>query len=56
MWESFVFRPPVASYRKDIQEQCFKKVTACRLGPLENSEQAAEYKEREIYQSRNCFY
>jgi len=23
----------------------FKKVTACGLGPLENSEQASEYKE-----------
>jgi len=42
--DSFVFTPPVASYGKDIQVWCFIKVTACGLGPLENSEQASEYK------------
>jgi len=51
MWDYFVFRPPVASYRKDIQVWCFKKITACGLGPLENSEQASEYKEIQSFQA-----
>jgi hypothetical protein len=45
MWQSFVFRPSVDSYRKEIQVWCFKKDTSCGLGPLENIEQASEYKE-----------
>jgi hypothetical protein len=48
MWQSFVFRPPVDTYRKDIQVWCFKKDTACGLGPLVNIEQASEYKEGEV--------
>jgi hypothetical protein len=48
MWQSFVLRTPVDSYTKDIQVWCFKKDTACGLGPLENIEQASEYKEVEV--------